>query len=72
MQRFLTRGFKGTPRDAVTFSDEVNTLAAPVKAPAKALQIAAAIEKGVKTFVDTAPALMKTLGAVAKVYPFIF
>jgi len=49
----------------------VNALAMPVKALANAPQIADAIEKGVGTFMEAVPTLMKALDEVAKVHPFI-
>jgi len=49
----------------------VNTLAAPVKALLDTPQIADAIEKGVNTFMETVPSLIKVLDEVAKVHPFI-
>lgn len=48
-----------------------NTLPVQVQALASASQIAAAIEDGVNTFMQTAPALIKLLDQVAKLYPFI-
>ena len=49
----------------------VNTLAVPAKALANAPQIADAIEKGVNTFMEAVPVLMKALDEVAKIHPFI-
>ena len=62
-------------QNAVTLSDGhqvvVNTLAVPVEALANAPQIADAIEKGVNTFMEAVPVLVKVLDEVAKVHPFI-
>jgi len=59
----------------VTLSDGqqavIDTLAVPAKALANTPQIADAIEKGVNTFMEAVPALMKALDEVAKVHPFI-
>jgi len=59
----------------VTLSDNqqavVNTIAAPAKALMNAPRIAENIEKGVNTFMETVPVLMKALDEVAKVHPFI-
>jgi len=49
----------------------VDTLAAPVKALLDTPQIADAIQKGVNTFMEAVPSLMKALDEVAKVHPFI-
>lgn len=49
----------------------VDTLAAPAKALLDAPHIADAIEKGVNTFMETVPSLMKALDEVAKIHPFI-
>ena len=49
----------------------VNTLAVPVQALANTAQISDAIEKGVNTFMEAVPALMKALDEVAKIHPFI-
>ena len=49
----------------------ITTLAAPVNALLDSSKIADAIHKGVDSFMDAAPPLMKALGAVAKVHPFI-
>jgi len=66
---------KGQVQNAVTLSDGqetvVDTLAVPSKALMDASQIANAIEKGVNTFTETIPVLMKALDEVAKVHPFI-
>ena len=62
-------------QNAVTLSDGqqavVNTLAAPAKALMNAPRIADDIEKGVNTFMETVPVLMRALDEVAKVHPFI-
>jgi hypothetical protein len=49
----------------------IATLAVPMKALGDAPQIAEAIQKGVNTFMEAVPVLMKALDAVAKVHPFI-
>ena len=49
----------------------VKTLAVPTKALLDAPQVADAIEKGVNTFMETVPTLMKALDEVAKIHPFI-
>jgi len=49
----------------------VNTLVVPVKALVNTHQIADNIQKGVNTFMETVPTLMKALDEVAKVHPFI-
>jgi len=49
----------------------VDTLAVPVKGLMDTPEIAATIEKGVNTFMEAVPALMKALDEVAKVHPFI-
>jgi len=49
----------------------VDTLAAPAKALMDTPQIAESIHKGVNTFMETVPILMKALDEVAKVHPFI-
>ena len=48
-----------------------NTSARNAPAPANGPHVAAAIEKGVSTFMETTPALIKTLDEVAKVHQFI-
>ena len=62
-------------QNAVTLSDGqqaiVNTLVVPANALANTPQIADAIEKGVNTFMEAVPALMKALDEVAKIHPFI-
>ena len=55
-----------SPQEAV-----VDTLAAPVQALLDTPQIADAIQKGVNTFMEAVPSLMKALDEVAKVHPFI-
>ena len=66
---------KAKVEKAVTLSDGqqavVNTLATPAKALMNAPWIADDIEKGVNTFMETVPVLMKALDEVAKVHPFI-
>jgi len=63
-------------QNTVTLSDGqqvvVSTLAVPAKALASTPEIADAIEKGVNTFMEAVPALMKALDEVAKVHPFIY
>ena len=49
----------------------VDTLAAPAKALLDTPHVADAIEKGVNTFMEAVPSLMKALDEVAKVHPFI-
>ena len=49
----------------------VDTLAAPAQALLGTPQIADAIQKGVNTFMEAVPSLMKALDEVAKVHPFI-
>lgn len=49
----------------------VDTLAVPAKALMDTPQIAESIQKGVNTFMEAVPILMKALDEVAKVHPFI-
>ena len=49
----------------------VDTLAAPTKALLDASQVADVIQKGVNTFMETVPSLIKALDEVAKILPFI-
>ena len=49
----------------------VDTLVVPVKALMDTPQIAGNIQKGVDTFMETVPTLMKALDEVAKIHPFI-
>jgi len=49
----------------------VKTLAVPMKALLDTPHMADAIEKGVNTFMETVPSLMKALDEVAKIHPFI-
>lgn len=49
----------------------MDTLAVPAKALVDASQIAETIHKGVNTFMETVPILMKALDEVAKIHPFI-
>ena len=58
-----------TPPDGQQTVD--NTLHVPVQALADTSQIAASIEEGVNTFMETVPPLIKVLDEVAKVHPFI-
>jgi len=59
----------------VTLSPEqqtaINTLVTPVKALMDTPQIADNIQKGVNTFMEAFPVLMKALDDVAKIHPFI-
>lgn len=67
--------WKGDVQDSLTLSPDqqtvVNTLAVPAKALMDTPQIAETIEKGVNTFMEAVPVLMKALDEVAKVHPFI-
>jgi len=49
----------------------VDTLAVPVKALMDTPHLAENIQKGVNTFMEAVPALMKALDEVAKIHPFI-
>ena len=49
----------------------VGTLAEPMKALLDVSQVANVIEKGVNTFMEAVPVLVKMLDEVAKVHPFI-
>lgn len=49
----------------------VDILAVPAKALLDTPQIADAIQKGVNTFMEAVPSLMKALDEVAKIHPFI-
>ena len=49
----------------------VDTLAEPVKALMDTSGITETIQKGVNTFMETVPILMKALDEVAKIHPFI-
>ena len=49
----------------------VETLATPAKALIDTSQVAEAINKGVNTFMEAVPPLMKALDEVAKIHPFI-
>ena len=49
----------------------VGTLAVPAKALMDKPRIAETIQKGVNTFMEAVPALMKALDEVAKVHPFV-
>ena len=49
----------------------VSTLAVPAKALLDTPGLANALEKGVNTFMEAVPSLMKALDEVAKVHPFI-
>lgn len=72
---FSAHGHEETVQNAVTLSggqqELDNTPPVHVRTLASATQIAAAIEEGVNTFMETVPALIKVLDEVAKVYPFI-
>ena len=66
---------KESVQDALTPSPGqqtvVETIAAPAKALIDATQIADKIHKGVDTFMEAVPALMRGLDEVAKIHPFI-
>jgi hypothetical protein len=66
---------KGKVQNAMTPSDVqqavVNASAVPAKALVDAPQIADVVEKGINTFMEEVPVLMKILDEVAKVHPFI-
>jgi hypothetical protein len=49
----------------------VDTLTAPAKALMDASHISESIHKGVNTFMEAVPPLMKALDEVAKIHPFI-
>jgi len=49
----------------------VDTFVVPVKALMDTPQIADNIQRGVNTFMEAVPTLVKALDAVAKVHPFI-
>lgn len=49
----------------------VDTLVVPVKMLMDTPQVTEAIQKGVDTFMEAVPALMKALDEVAKIHPFI-
>jgi len=74
-QPFCAKVDEEKVQNAATLSDGqqavVTTLAAPAKALMDAPRIADDIEKGVNTFMETVPVLMKALDEVAKVHPFI-
>jgi hypothetical protein len=67
---------KGKVQNAMTPSDGqqavVNAPAVAAKALVDVPQIADAIEKGVNTFMEVVPVLMKVLDKVAKAHPFIY
>ena len=75
LQRMCANAGKAKVQNVVTPSDGqhavVNTLATPAKALTNAPRIADDIEKGVSSFMETVPVLMKALDEVAKVHPFI-
>lgn len=66
---------KGNLQDVLTRSPGqqtvVNVLATPAKALMETRQIADAIHKGVDTFMEAAPPLIRALDEVAKIHPFI-
>ena len=66
---------KGDVQNSLTLSPGqqtvVDTLVVPMKALMDTPQIAETIEKGVNTFMEAVPVLMKALDEVAKVHPFI-
>ena len=49
----------------------ISTLAVPAKALVDTPQVTETIQKGVNTFMETVPPLMKALDEVAKIHPFI-
>lgn len=49
----------------------MDTLSRLAKAPLDTPQVADAIQKGVSTFMETVPSLMRALDEVAKIHPFI-
>lgn len=49
----------------------IDTLVVPVKALMDTPEIAENIQKGVNTFMEAVPVLIKALDEVAKVHPFI-
>ena len=49
----------------------INTLATPVQALISAPRIVAEIERGVNTFMEAVPVLIKALDEVGKIHPFI-
>ena len=67
--------WKADVQNGVTLSQGgqtvVNTLVVPVKALMDTSHIADNIRKGVNTFIEAAPILMKTLDDVARIHPFI-
>ena len=66
---------KGKVQNAMTPSDGqqavMNASAVPAKALVDAPQIADAIEKGINTFIEAVPVLMKILDGLADAHPFI-
>ena len=66
---------KANVQDALTPSKgqqaTADTLAVPVKALIDTTHIADAIHKGVDTFMEAAPSLMKALDEVGRLHPFI-
>ena len=66
---------KEEAQDALTLSPGqqalVDTLATPVKALMDTTNISEAIHKGVDTFMEAVPPLMRALDQVAKIHPFI-
>jgi len=66
---------KGSVQDSLTLTPGeqtvVDTLAVPVNALMDTPHIAENIQKGVNTFMEAVPALMKALDEVAKIHPFI-
>jgi hypothetical protein len=49
----------------------INTLVAPAKALMDSSQISESIHKGLKTFMEAVPPIMKGLDELAKIHPFI-
>ena len=50
----------------------VDTLAVPAKTLMDTTRIAVTIQKGVDTFTEAVPILVKALDQVAKIHPFIY
>ena len=55
----------------MTLSPEQQTVVDTLVVPVKALMDTSQIKKGVDTFMEVVPDLMKTLDAVANAHPFI-
>ena len=67
---------KGGVQNSLTLSPGqqtvVDTLAVPAKALMDTTRIVETIQKGVDTFTEAVPILVKTLDQVAKIHPFIY